>query len=233
MDPEDATPRRQELQEFLTGCAFVGWVQDCLAGGVSMRRVMLLGLLALALPTAGFANSISFASSASFNFDTGNFVDFKIAGCIDNGCTATFTVVGSLNTISLTTGPLTVLHDGEQGCIETICLSWSSGGSVTVSHNGSVLFTNSLSSGSGATPGLGIFIVGALLLPNSTVAGGFASLDAAPPPDGFGFANVSGTFVPEPGTLVLLEFGLLGYGGIGLAQIARQQKVKRLLNGFN
>ena len=66
-----------------------------------MRRIILLALLALALPTAALANS--------FDFPSGNFVSGTTSGAPVGGSTLTVSLVGTTNTISIVTGTLTMV----------------------------------------------------------------------------------------------------------------------------
>ena len=102
-----------------------------------MRRVMLVALLAVGLPTAALASSIDFTTGTFHN------------GAIGRNTTGGFTpgnfrvdVVGTTNIIRLST---TELSPGCLGSGETCMFS---SGSVTVqSPNGTTLFTDSLVNG--------------------------------------------------------------------------------------
>jgi hypothetical protein len=100
---------------------------------------------------------------------------------------------------------------------------------VTVSHNGTVLFTDSLNSGEIIKEGNFISLGCAVLIPNATVANVCVNLGVhstgVPGTLTGGLASVRGTFgppgsIPEPGTL---EGLLLGMGVLGLPGLARRK----------
>jgi len=85
-----------------------------------MRRVVLLALLALALPSVVLANSI--------DFSTGTFVSGSLTGSFSTSLSTSIT--GTIDTITLSTGTLTQLSSCPIGLVGT-CYSFT-GGSVTV-----------------------------------------------------------------------------------------------------
>jgi hypothetical protein len=175
-----------------------------------MRRVTLLALLALALPTAALAGSI--------DFDTGMFVSGTITGSLSTGITDT--QVGSLFTITIDTGPLSKLPTS--ACPSGFACYDFTGGSVSVMHGGTTVFTDGLQGGF-ATQGTSVAAFIASLMPNGTVVEGTAvsTLDSSGHKITAGSSDISFStrgVVPEPGTL-----GLLGTGLIGLAGMVRRK----------
>jgi hypothetical protein len=169
-----------------------------------MRRVFLLALLALALPTAALADSIDFA----FGGQLGTTASTSGTATATN----TFSITSSLldtnfapasGTVKISTGTLS-------SCSGGLCFS---AGTIDVWNSSSQLlfhgsFDGSVSSSNGVTS------------INANMGGN-------PVPAGFTFivsksGLVSGDFsvvtTPEPGTL-----GLIGTGLIGLAGLARRK----------
>ena len=166
-----------------------------------MRRVVLLAVLALALPTAALANIIDYSNRGSAALNTAT-----ITGSASAGKTLTMSseligignTLGSLGTVTVTTG---VLVGGNGSFTFT-------GGTITiVSSTNVTLFSGTFTSGT-------VMVVNGFTNINYFV-GGLAG--------GFQIAKggvVSGDTIvtPEPGTL-----GLLGTGLIGLAGIVRRK----------
>jgi hypothetical protein len=195
---------------------------------------MLLALLALGLPMAALASGI--------DYKTGKFESGTFSGTFTTNISAT--EVGSMNTITIDTGTLTKISNCGKGFT---CYDFK-GGSVTVMHGGSTVFTDSLKGGEVRKGDAGAQII-AMLLPDATVAEGQAQATfdwrSGDPhrrhrseehharrdrhEHRFGEHHTlstgsteisvnSPTTIPEPGTL-----GLLGTGLIGLAGVARRK----------
>lgn len=161
-----------------------------------MKKVVLLALLALALPTVALADS----------FDYGN-VGGTISGSNSAGwtITSTLTTIQDITTNTLTTGTLgtVVFQTG------TVTGGTFSSGSITITATGgSVLFSGTFSGGT-------ITTVGGVTFINANLAcSGCGSVQIV------ASGGISGDTIvtPEPGTL-----GLLGTGLVGLAGIVRRK----------
>ena len=169
-----------------------------------MRRVFLLGLLALALPTAALASGVDYAgfgtaatgATYSANLTTGGSVNLSMALVGINGVAATGTVVYS-PTLGSSCGT---------GCFNI------TGGTVDVwnaSHTS--LFSGTFSSGT-VTSNNGFVNIQGFLTNGSTAA---TVLQIS---NNVVFASSNTIVAPEPGTL-----GLLGTGLVGLAGVIRRK----------
>src|SRR5215470_7163362 len=98
-----------------------------------MRRVMLLALLALALPTATLAGTIG------FGFDTGTFVSGSFFG-VNPGEPFGMEVVGNLFTIDVSSSLVTFN-------MTTGVIGFSTGTVVVTNPAGKLVFKDSLSGG--------------------------------------------------------------------------------------
>ena len=170
-----------------------------------MRRVFLLGLLALALPTAALAGTIDYAgfgtsaagtATYSANLTTGGSVSLTMALTGINGVAASGTVSYSV-TLGTSCG--------------TGCFNIASGSVNVWNASHTSLFSSTFSSGT-VTSSTGFVNIQGFLANGSTAATvlhvGNNVLSAS-----------SDTIVaPEPGTL-----GLLGTGLVGLAGVIRRK----------
>jgi|SRR5215467_9306318 len=123
-----------------------------------MRRVMLLALLALTLPAAALANSITFSNSKSGRLATGvylsgEFQSGTISGSITNGGSVDISVVGDSKTppfFSCDIGPLTDTHCPPP----VVCFTFKTG-TVTIDNAANAtVFTRSITNG-GLNVGVG------------------------------------------------------------------------------
>ncbi len=163
-----------------------------------MRRVILLALLALALPTATLANSIGTNDYTNYGTVLGGTA--TVSGSATTSLTISSTLtgingtLGNLGTVTVTTGAIS-------GGVFT-------GGSILIVNSSNVtLFSSTLTGGTVTVISGNTFVAYNL----GGIVGGFQLTNGN---------IVSGDTIvtPEPGTL-----GLLGTGLVGLAGIVRRK----------
>jgi hypothetical protein len=176
-----------------------------------VRRVVLLALLALVLPTAALADTIDYTNLGTVGSGTATITGNATAGStysltsqlvIIKDVTTNVTTTGALGWVNVTTGTLSA-------CPAGLCFT---GGTLTItSAGGATLFQGTFRGGLIASVPGGATIVNAFL----GTAGGTTQITM-----NVGQVVVSGDTIvtPEPGTL-----GLLGTGLVGLAGLVRRK----------
>jgi len=179
-----------------------------------MRRVVLLALLALALPTAALADSFDYANigagntavitgSASAGSTYG--LTSQLSGVLDITTNATLCGNNSGTAcngwVSVTTGTLSA-------CASGLCFT---GGTITITNNGSTLFQGTFSNGT-------VSVVNGVTFVNGSLGSVGGTTQISMTINHVGAISGDTIVTPEPGTL-----GLLGTGLVGLAGIVRRK----------
>jgi hypothetical protein len=174
-----------------------------------MRRVFVLGLLALALPTLALADSIT------------DFEGFGTSAAGTATITGTVTSSQSLNITTALTGVNGVATSGtiswNTGALTGSGSSFTySGGSLAIMSGATTLFSGTFSS---STPGTVTVTPVSILISGVLANGGGTETITIMKSGAFSVsADIGVVTTPEPGTL-----GLIGTGLIGLAGLARRK----------
>jgi hypothetical protein len=170
-----------------------------------MRRVFLLGLLALALPTAALAGTIDYQG---FGTKSGGTVSYSANLTAGGSVSLTMELVG-INTTTGNLGMVSIAPTLGTSC-GTGCFNIT-GGSLNITNTSSVsLFSGTFTSGTVTSSG-GFVNIQGFLANGSTVSTVLKFNNDI-------IASSDTIIAPEPGTL-----GLLGTGLVGLAGVIRRK----------
>ena len=193
-----------------------------------MRRVMLLTLLAVALPTAALANSITIDFGVAPNGGTPTFIGTTLATATSvNLGREPYTVqeihpddqsglsLGSRVSLTPTTFNIAGIPDGGTGTVD-FTKSW-----VAMGRTFTETFTSFTLSRSPHTHSLTIALDGTLSVPGLVQNEPVTAVIAFSNAGGFGHTmnwsmteHSTAAVIPEPGTLGLLGTGVIGFAGM-------------------
>lgn len=182
-----------------------------------MRRVLLLVLLALAVPLAASASSIDITNTGG-----------TITGSTAGGLTLTgsvITVYGAITGPNL--GSVTFTTPAFSSGNVTMGGTIGAGGTITITGNGSVsgvpngvIFTGTFTSATWQVVGSNYVLLASIVSTSGATTGVASELTVSGTLGEDGTIKLSSgdisltTAVPEPGTLGLLGTGLVGIGGL-------------------